>query len=77
MRLLFTQTTKRGSGIHPVQALNDYRRKMGIAAKLVVVAMTGNKFSVADPNDAGMLDVVGFSTDTPNVMTDFIREKSL
>jgi 60 kDa SS-A/Ro ribonucleoprotein len=63
--------------IHPVQALNDYRRKMGIAAKLVVVAMTGNKFSVADPNDAGMLDVVGFSTDTPNVMTDFIREKSL
>jgi 60 kDa SS-A/Ro ribonucleoprotein len=60
--------------IHPVQALNEYRRKMGIAAKLVVVAMTGNKFSIADPNDAGMLDVVGFSTDTPNVMADFIRE---
>jgi 60 kDa SS-A/Ro ribonucleoprotein len=60
--------------IHPVQALNDYRRKMGIAAKLIVVAMTGNKFSIADPNDAGMLDVVGFSTDTPNVMADFIRE---
>jgi 60 kDa SS-A/Ro ribonucleoprotein len=60
--------------IHPVQALNEYRRKMGIAAKLIVVAMTGNKFSIADPNDAGMLDVVGFSTDTPNVMADFIRE---
>jgi 60 kDa SS-A/Ro ribonucleoprotein len=60
--------------IHPVQALNEYRRKMGIAAKLIVVAMAGNKFSIADPNDAGMLDVVGFSTDTPNVMADFIRE---
>jgi 60 kDa SS-A/Ro ribonucleoprotein len=36
--------------------------------------MTGNKFSIADPDDAGMLDVVGFSTDTPNVMADFIRE---
>lgn len=60
--------------IHPAQALNEYRRKTGIAARLVVVAMTGNKFSIANPNDAGMLDVVGFSTDTPNVMTDFIRE---
>jgi 60 kDa SS-A/Ro ribonucleoprotein len=60
--------------IHPAQALNEYRRKMGIPAKLIVVAMTGNKFSIADPNDARMLDVVGFSTDTPNVMADFIRE---
>jgi 60 kDa SS-A/Ro ribonucleoprotein len=60
--------------IHPAQALNEYRRKMGIPAKLIVVAMTGNKFSIADPNDAGMLDVVGFSTDTPNVMADFIKE---
>jgi 60 kDa SS-A/Ro ribonucleoprotein len=60
--------------IHPARALNEYRRKIGIPAKLIVVAMTGNKFSIADPNDAGMLDVVGFSTDTPNVMADFIRE---
>lgn len=59
---------------HPVQALNDYRRKMGIPAKLIVVGMLGNRFSIADPNDAGMLDVVGFSTNTPTVIADFIRE---
>jgi 60 kDa SS-A/Ro ribonucleoprotein len=37
-----------------------------------VVGMTGNAFTIADPNDAGMLDVVGFSTDTPSAIADFI-----
>jgi 60 kDa SS-A/Ro ribonucleoprotein len=58
---------------HPVQALNEYRRKMGIAAKLAVVGMVSNQFSIADPNDASMLDFVGFSTDTPAALSDFIR----
>ena len=46
--------------------------RMGIAAKLVVVAMASNGFSIADPNDASKLDVVGFDTATPNVIGDFI-----
>ncbi|MEZ4633117.1 MAG: hypothetical protein R2880_20800 [Deinococcales bacterium] len=46
---------------------------MNISAKLIVVGMVVNNFSIADPNDAGMLDVVGFSTDTPSVIADFIR----
>ena len=40
-------------------------------AKLVVVGMVSNGFSIADPNDAGMLDVVGFDTGTPAVIADF------
>ncbi len=59
---------------HPAEALREYRRKTGIPAKLIVVGMLGNRFTIADPNDAGMLDVVGFSTDTPTVIADFIRE---
>ena len=58
--------------IHPVQALQEYRRKTGIPAKLVVVAMTSTGFSIADPNDAGMLDVVGFDAAAPQVIGDFI-----
>ncbi|MEZ4608010.1 MAG: hypothetical protein R2865_14790 [Deinococcales bacterium] len=46
---------------------------MNISAKLIVVGMVVNNFSIADPNDTGMLDVVGFSTDTPSVIADFIR----
>jgi 60 kDa SS-A/Ro ribonucleoprotein len=44
---------------------------MGIGAKLVVVGMTSNGFSIADPDDAGMMDVVGFDTATPSVISDF------
>ena len=56
---------------HPVQALAEYRRRMGIPAKLIVVAMTASRFSIADPDDAGMLDVVGFDAATPPVIARF------
>lgn len=58
---------------HPVQALKEYRQKMGIPAKLIVVGMVSNMYTIADPDDAGMLDVVGFDTAVPNLMSDFIR----
>ncbi|MFZ5478100.1 MAG: TROVE domain-containing protein [Myxococcota bacterium] len=57
--------------IHPIQALRAYRRETGIPAKLVVVAMTSTGFTIADPSDAGCLDVVGFDTATPALMSDF------
>lgn len=38
---------------------------MGIDAKLIVVSMTATEFTLADPNDAGMLDMVGFDTAAP------------
>jgi 60 kDa SS-A/Ro ribonucleoprotein len=56
---------------HPAQALRMYRDEMGIPAKMIVVGMTSNGFSIADPDDAGMLDVVGFDTAVPQVMSDF------
>jgi 60 kDa SS-A/Ro ribonucleoprotein len=56
---------------HPHQALRDYRNKSGRNAKLAVVGMTATEFTIADPTDAGMLDVVGFDTATPNVLADF------
>ncbi len=59
--------------VHPVEALRTYRKKTGIAAKLIVVGMTSTGFSIADPNDAGMLDVVGFDAAAPAVMADFAR----
>lgn len=56
---------------HAAQALNDYRKASGIDAKLVCVAMVPNRFTVADPNDPGMLDVIGFDTITPQLIADF------
>ena len=45
---------------------------MGIPAKLIVVGMVANEFTIADPDDAGMLDVVGFDTAAPAIMHDFV-----
>jgi 60 kDa SS-A/Ro ribonucleoprotein len=68
---VYTDSETWAGDIHPVQALRAYRQKMGIGAKLVVVGMASSGFSIADPGDAGMLDVVGFDTATPSVIADF------
>ena len=58
----------------PSQALKTYRQKTSIAAKSVVVGMTATNFTIADPKDAGMLDVVGFDTAAPQIMSDFFSK---
>jgi len=60
--------------VHPMVALQNYRNKTGINAKLVVVGMTATEFTIADPADAGTLDVVGFDASAPAVIADFVRE---
>lgn len=59
--------------VHPHQALAQYRREVNPEAKLCVIAMTPSKFSIADPNDAGMLDVAGFDSAVPSLLADFAR----
>jgi 60 kDa SS-A/Ro ribonucleoprotein len=59
--------------VHPYEALQRYREKMGIAAKLVVVALTPHAGGIADPTDPGTLDVAGFDAAVPTVISDFIR----
>jgi 60 kDa SS-A/Ro ribonucleoprotein len=62
---------------HPHQALAKYRAKTGIDAKLVVVGMVATPFSIADPSDAGMMDVAGFDSAVPNLISDFCRISSV
>jgi len=69
--VVLTDSETWAGNIHPIQALQAYRQKAGIPAKLIVVGMVSNGFSIADPADAGMLDVVGFDTATPQLMSDF------
>jgi 60 kDa SS-A/Ro ribonucleoprotein len=44
---------------------------MGINSKLIVVGMTSTDFTIADPTDIGMLDVVGFDTGAPSIISTF------
>jgi len=71
--VIYTDSETWAGGVHPAQALRDYRRASGIDARLVVVGMVANDFSIADPSDPGMLDVVGFDTATPQLISDFAR----
>lgn len=71
--VMYTDSETWAGDIHPVQALRDYRQASGIDARLVVVGMVSNGFSIADPADPGMLDVVGFDTATPQLIADFAR----
>lgn len=47
--------------------------RTGIDAKLVVVGMTANDVSIADPEDRGMIDVAGFDSAVPTLIADFSR----
>lgn len=71
--VVYTDSETWAGGEHPAAALWRYRQQSGIAAKLVVVGMVSNGFSIADPGDPGMLDVVGFDTQAPALMADFAR----
>jgi 60 kDa SS-A/Ro ribonucleoprotein len=64
-----------GHRYHPAQALVQYRKQSGINARCVTVAMVSYATQINDPQDAGQLDVVGFDTATPNLISDFIAGK--
>jgi 60 kDa SS-A/Ro ribonucleoprotein len=72
--VVYTDSETWAGGVHPVQALKEYRQKSGRPAKLVVVGLVANDFSVADPSDAGMIDVVGFDANVPAIIRNFVLE---
>lgn len=59
-------------GPHPSSALQSYRKR-NPNAKLAVFGLAQTGFTVADPNDPGMMDFVGFDTASPTLLADFAR----
>ncbi len=68
---LYTDSETWAGPEHPHLSLEKYRRKTGINAKSAVVAMVPNSKSVANPDDPGMLDVIGLDANLPRVLTGF------
>ena len=60
--------------VHACEALKQYRRKTGNHAKLIVVGMTSTGFTIADPTDPDMYDVVGFDASLPKLIENCIAE---
>ncbi|KAM3839858.1 RNA-binding protein RO60 isoform 2-T2 [Vipera latastei] len=72
--IIFMDCETFAGDVHPATALRQYREKMGIPSKLIVCGMTSSGFTVADPDDRGMLDICGFDTGTPIVIQNFILD---
>lgn len=71
--VIYTDNETWAGPVHPFQALRQYREATGISARLATVGVTSTGFTIADPNDAGMLDVVGFDSAAPGLISDFAR----
>jgi len=70
---VYTDNETWSGSVHPHEAMRRYRERINPDAKLVVVGMTATNFTVADPTDAGMLDVAGFDSAVPTLLADFAR----
>lgn len=73
--VVYTDSETYMGKIHPQVALQQYRDKTGINAKLVVVGMVSNCLSIADPADQNTLNLAGFDTATPEIMSLFASGK--
>lgn len=71
---VYTDNETYAGSIQPSQALKAYRQKTGIAAKSAVIGMAATSFTIADPKDSGMMDVVGFDTNAPQILSDFFSK---
>ena len=71
--VIYTDSETWAGDVHPAQALREYRQRRASTPGWSWSAWSRTAFSIADPNDPGMLDVVGFDTATPQLIADFAR----
>ena len=71
--IVITDNETYAGHIHPHKALQEYRTRTGIDAKLIVVGVTATNFTIADPNDKGMLDVAGCDANLPKLIAEFSK----
>lgn len=62
--------------IHPSQAFRRYRESTGLhSARAVTVAMTADRYTLADPRDGAMLDVAGMDSSAPAMASAFAANR--
>ena len=70
---VYTDSETYAPTVHPQVALEEYRRVTGIDAKLIVIGMMANQLTIADPKDKNTLNLAGFDTSTPELISMFVR----
>jgi hypothetical protein len=70
---VYTDNETYAPNIHPQVALEQYRKATGVDAKLIVVGMVANQLTIADPKDKNTLNLAGFDTATPELISMFVK----
>lgn len=73
--MVLTDNETNWNSMHPHVALQQYRQKFKKDARMIVVAFAGTNHTIADPNDPGMLDICGFDSSVPQLVSNFISGK--
>ena len=72
--IVMTDSETYAGKVHPQVALENYRVKANKPdAKLIVVGMTANCLTIADPNDRNTLNLAGFDASMPEIIAMFVR----
>jgi 60 kDa SS-A/Ro ribonucleoprotein len=71
--VLFTDGETWAGRQHASQALAAYRSKYNPGARVVLASMVAVGHSIAEPEDAGVLNIAGMDAALPLVATEFIR----
>jgi 60 kDa SS-A/Ro ribonucleoprotein len=70
--IVYTDNETWAGQVQPMDALRTYRAQVNREARLIVVGMTATDFTIADPQDAGSMDVVGFDSSAPSLISNFV-----
>ncbi|CAI2354435.1 unnamed protein product [Caenorhabditis sp. 36 PRJEB53466] len=74
--IIYTDCDTWVGDVHPFEAIKQYREASGIHdAKVIVMAMQAYDYTIADPSDAGMLDISGFDSAVPQIVHEFVTGK--
>lgn len=68
----YTDNETWSGGQHPVQAYNEYKKKINNNVRAVVVASSANNVDVL-PRDGSTLGIAGFDSAVPNLITNFLK----
>jgi len=72
--IVMTDSETYAGSVHPQVALENYRKHANKPnAKLIVVGMTANCLTIADPNDRNTLNLAGFNAAMPEIIAMFVR----
>jgi 60 kDa SS-A/Ro ribonucleoprotein len=71
--IVFTDNETNCNKVDPSMALELYRNKTGIDTKLIVVGLTSNGFTIANPEDHNMMDICGFDASVYDTIREFLE----